>query len=86
MLRAQPTNLVRLKRREERIMSSLVERFQTLSGVQRVAVIAGAAVAVAATGGALAYAVASAESVVLAVGPVLLATGKAAEMFARGRV
>lgn len=65
-------------------MNSLVRYYETLSPAQKTAVVVGGIAVAAATGGALAYAVLGAESVILVAGPVVLATNKAANILARG--
>lgn len=64
-------------------MDFMTKYWHSLSPAEKTLLIIGGTLAVVATGGAVAYAVAGAETVLVAAGPVVLATGKAAEELAK---
>lgn len=70
-------------RHKEATVDFMTRYWNNLSPAEKTLVVLGGTLAVVATGGAVAYAVAGADAVLVAAGPVILATGKAAEELAK---
>jgi hypothetical protein len=67
----------------EEIVNALTRRWKNLSPLHRAALTGVGVAAFVVTGGGLAYVVATSEALVVILGPVVIATGSAADVIAR---